>query len=91
MGSVQGIRAGHNLRSTHILGNNMGGEMNTLIWNDAAILPEVNKTVILHFGFDILEIGCYSKNGWELMTGFPPHETVVHWAEFNYPSEEGLE
>jgi len=69
----------------------MGGKMNTLIWNDAAILPEVNKTVILHFGFDLLEIGCYSKNGWELMTGLPPHETVTHWAEFNYPSEEGLE
>jgi len=69
----------------------MGGEMNALTWNDAAILPEVNKTVILHFGFDLLEIGCYSKNGWELMTGLPPHEIVTHWAEFNYPSEEGLE
>jgi len=54
-------------------------------------LPAVNMTVILHFGFDLLEIGCYSKNGWELMTGLPPHETVTHWAEFNYPSEEGLE
>jgi hypothetical protein len=69
----------------------MGGKMSNLTWNDAAILPEVNKTVILHFGFDLLEIGCYSKNGWELMTGLPPHEIVVHWAEFNFPSEEGLE
>lgn len=91
MGSVQSLRACGDIRGADILAYDMGGEMSALIWNDAAILPEVNKTVILHFGFDLLEIGCYSKNGWELMTGLPPHETVTHWAEFNFPSEEGLE
>jgi len=91
LGSVQGIWAGRDLRGADLLAYDMGGKMRNLTWKDAAILPEVNRTVILHFGFDLLEIGCYSKNGWELMTGLPPHEIVTHWAEFNYPSEEGLE
>jgi hypothetical protein len=91
MGGIQSLRAGRDLRGHYILDHNLGGEMSALTWKDAAILPEVDKTVILHFGFDILEIGCYSKSGWELMTGLPPHTRVIHWAEFNYPSEEGLE
>lgn len=91
MGGDQGIWAGGDLSGPYLLGNDMGGEMSALIWNNAAILPEVNKTVILHFGDDQLETGYFDGTNWKFCCGTPPFATVTYWAEFKYPSEEGIE
>jgi len=91
MGGIQGIWAGRDLRGAHILGNNMGGEMSALTWNEASNPPKANKTVILHFGDDQLEIGYFDGTNWKFCGGTPPFGTVTHWSAFNYPSEEGIE
>jgi hypothetical protein len=90
MGGIQGIRSSGDFRSIDILDHNLGGEMR-LIWNEASKPPRANKTVILHFGDDLLETGYFDGTNWKFCCGTPPHATVTHWAEFNYPSQEGIE
>lgn len=91
MGGIQSIWASRDLRDSDLLDHNLGGEMNTLTWNEASNPPKANKTVILHFGDDQLETGYFDGTNWKFCCGTPPFGAVTHWAAFDYPSDEGIE